>query len=151
MTSGYPHQQDFHIAGDGCRLAIRLHHYERPSLTSGEDADWVSGGVEMDAGKEGEFTAKRSVSVFIPDLVVFLKQLDALLESLTGEARLDSLEGEFGCVVKLDHGRGKLSAYVREHVGANLSVNEAKTDQSYVQGTVTELRNALAVFPPRSR
>ena len=102
----------------------------------------------MIAGTEGRFSAKRGVSAFAPDLVAFLVQLDALLKTLTGEARLDHLEEEFGCVVTLNAGRGNLSAYVREHVGAELSVKEAKIDQSSLQQTVTELRSAIAAFPP---
>lgn len=149
MTSPHPDQQEFEIAADGCRLTVRLNHYERPGITSGEDADWVTGEVEMTAGTEGSFRAKRSVSVFTPDLVAFLRELEVLLETLTGSAKLDHSEGEFGCLITLDAGRGNLSAYVRENVGANLSVTEAKTDQSYVQETMAELRSAITSFPPR--
>lgn len=149
MTEPHPHHREFEVAGEGCRLVVRLYHYEMPGITSGEDADWVTGAVEMAAGREGTFRAKRSVSVFAPDLVAFLRQLEGLLETLTGEARLDHLEAEFGCLITLDAGRGNLSAYVREHVGAELSVEEATTDQSYLQGTVTGLRSAIAAFPPR--
>jgi hypothetical protein len=149
MTAPYADQHEFEIAGDNCRLTVRLHHQEMPGVTSGEDAGWVTGEVEMTAGTEGSFRAKRRVSIFVPDLVAFLLELEKLLETLTGEAKLDHLEGEFGCQITLDAGRGNLSAYVRERVGANLSVTDAKTEQSYVQATVTQLRSAIAAFPPR--
>lgn len=142
-----PHE--FMIAGDNCRLAVRLLRYEMPTITSGEDADWVTAEVEMTAGAEGTFTAKRGVSVFAPDLTAFLDQAEELLKTLSGEAALENLEDEFGCRIVLQAGRGDLSAFVREHVGGALSVSEAKTDQSYLQETVSQLRRAVAAFPTR--
>ena len=97
------------VAGNGCHLTLRLYHYEHPTITIGEDADWVTAKVEIVAGTEGAFTAKRDVSVFTPDLAAFLHQVEGLLGTLSGEATLDHLEGEFGCHIKLEAGRGNLT------------------------------------------
>ena len=151
MTEPRPGPHEFTIAGENCNLIVRLLWYEMPTITSGEDADWVSGEVEMTAGTEGVFRAKRGVSVFAPDLMAFLRESEELLKTMTGEAALEHLEGEFGCRITLRAGRGNLSAFVREHVGATLAVKEAKTDQSYLQETVPQLRGAVAAFPPRGK
>lgn len=64
---------------------------------------------------------------------------------------MENLEDEFGCRITLHAGRGSLSTFVREHVGPTLAVKEVKTDQSYLQETVSQLRHAVAELPPRGK
>ncbi len=86
MTEPKPGPHEFTIAGENCSLVVRLLWYEMPNITSGEDADWVTGEVEMTAGTEGVFRATRGVSVFAPDLTAFLHQSEELLKTMLGEA-----------------------------------------------------------------
>jgi hypothetical protein len=41
------------------RLLLRVAGYERPSLKSGTDANWLVGEAEMTANVGGEFRARR--------------------------------------------------------------------------------------------
>ena len=54
------------VAGDGVRLLLRVVGYERPSLESGADANWLMAYAEISAEAAGSFRARRGVSVASP-------------------------------------------------------------------------------------
>ena len=76
---------EVHIAGEGCRLTLRLMHWESPELTSGPDANWVVGEVELVTGSTGRFSARHPVSIRTDEMARFRAELASLLETLTGE------------------------------------------------------------------
>ena len=45
------------VAGHGCRLVLRVSAYEWPDEVSGSDANWLTGEVELQAGRTGAFHA----------------------------------------------------------------------------------------------
>src|SRR6266702_308554 len=45
------------VAGHGCRLVLRVSAYEWPDEVSGSDANWLTGEVELQAGRTGVFHA----------------------------------------------------------------------------------------------
>src|SRR5579884_204877 len=121
------------LEADGFKLVVRASRYERPDAEEYWDANWVSGEVEMQTSRGGRFSARTTVSLFTSDLVSFVAQLRRLDEALVGEATLAHFEDEFGATIRLDSGRGTLSAFVRAHVEAELRVEEVPIDQSYIR------------------
>jgi hypothetical protein len=134
------------VAGDGCKLILRVSGYERPQLDSGADAIWLQGEVELvTAG--GAFRARQDVSLRTEELVAFRDQLAGLVETLNGEAVLEHMEEKLGCTIKLKSGVGELEAFVREHVGADMRVTEVRIDQSYLQRSLREMNALVTSFP----
>jgi hypothetical protein len=140
---------EVHIAGEGCRLTLRLTRWESSELTSGQDANWVVGDVELVAGTTGRFSARHPVSIRTDEVARFRDELASLLETLTGEATLEHLEDQFGAKVTLKAGAGELEAFVAENVGAQFRVKDVRTDQSYMAETLRELNAAVAAFGVR--
>jgi hypothetical protein len=140
---------EVHIAGDGCRLTLRLLGWENPELVTGSDANWVRGEIELVANSTGRFTASHSVSVLTGELERFRDELRTLLEDLDGEAAFEHLEAQFGVKATLKAGTGELELFVTEHVGAELRVTDVRTDQSYLGRTLRELDAAVAEFGVR--
>jgi hypothetical protein len=97
------------VRGHGCTFTLRADQYENPEVNAGEDANWLSGRVDLTAGVSSRFTARRDVSPYAPDLKAFGDQLRLLDQQLSGQATLTNLEGEFGLTIRLDHGRGTIS------------------------------------------
>src|SRR5947209_19738374 len=54
---------DVVVAGDGVRLTLHVAGYERPRLSSGADANWLSAEAELTATGAGSFRARRGVSL----------------------------------------------------------------------------------------
>ena len=136
------------IAGDGFRLLLRVAGYERPSLESGDDANWLAGEAELTADVGGSFRARRGVSLRTEELVAFRRPLRRLVKDLDGEATLSHMEDELGCTIRLHRGTGELNAFVREHVpGVELRVEGVRTDQSYLKETAMQLDALVSDFP----
>jgi hypothetical protein len=129
---------------------LRVVGYERPSLESGADANWLTGDAEITAEAASSFRARRIVALRTEELVAFRDALRRLVEELDGEATLTHMEDEVGCTIRLHRGTGELDAFVREqeHVrGVELRVERARTDQSYLQETARQLEALVAAFP----
>jgi hypothetical protein len=136
------------VAGEGVRLVLRVAGFERPSLESGADANWLVADVVMTAESAGSFRAGRGVHLRTEELVAFRNALRRLVEELDGVATLTHMEDEVGCTIRLQRGSGELDAFVREHLpGVELCVQRARTDQSYLQHTLRQLEDLVAAFP----
>ena len=136
------------VAGDGFRLLLRVAGYERPSLESGADANWLAGEAELTADVGGSFRARRGVSLRTEELAAFRRAVRRLVEDLDGEATLNHMEAEVGCTIRLHRGTGELDAFIREHVpGVELRVEAVATDQSYLEETLRQLDALVSEFP----
>jgi hypothetical protein len=100
------------IAGEGFRLLLRVHGYERSSLTSGSDANWLTAEAELTASTS--YRARETVSLRTDELAAFRDQLARLVDTLEGEATLHHLEDQVGCTVSLRAGSGEVTAFVRQ-------------------------------------
>lgn len=118
-------------------------------MTSGADANWVVGEVELQAGSAGHFTGRQAVSMRTDEMERFRDELRALMDSLTGEASLSHLERRFGAKVTLRAGRGEIEVFVAEEAGARLEVANEPTDQSYLAQTLRQLDQAVEAFGVR--
>jgi hypothetical protein len=137
------------VRGDGCRFTLRVDAYESPSLTTGSDANWLRGAVELAVGTTGRFVASRPLSPYAPDLAAFRNELRTLDRDLTGKATLTHIEDEFELTIALTNGKGTLAGHVREHIGAILRFDQIGTDQSYVREALEHFDALLAAFPVR--
>jgi hypothetical protein len=139
------------VGGDGCQLVLRVSAYELPEAQDFDDANWLTGEVDLVAGTTGSFRATHGVALRADELERFHDDLLSVVESLNGVATLGHLEGQVGCTIALENGGGKLTAFVKEHIGSELNVHECKTDQSYLAQTILELEAVLKEFPVRGR
>jgi hypothetical protein len=137
------------VRGHGCRLTVRVDSYENAKFTTGSDANWLVGTVELHVGTTASFTARKKVSPFAPELNAFRDQLRTLDRDLTGQATLTNLEGEFEVTITLNNGKGKLAGYVREHIGATLRFDQIETDQTYVREALEQFDALVTAFPVR--
>lgn len=142
---------DVTIAGDNCRLVLSVYGYEfgDESKVDYDDANWLLGHVELAAGRTGRFSARHEVSFRTTELARFRDDLRGITERLAGEATLDHMEDQVGCVVRIESGKGDMTVFVREHIGAALRVDEIQTDQSYIAQSLRELDTVLEAFPVR--
>jgi hypothetical protein len=141
----------FAVRGDGLDMTIAVEGYQFPQLTSGSDANWLAGTVELRAGTTGVFTARQRLWLFAPDLERFRDKLRTLDRELSGEATLKHLEGQLDVTIELSNGSGTVKGGVNEHVGAELNFAQIPTDQTYVRRTLQELEAVLSTFPARPR
>lgn len=139
------------IAGEGCRLVVRLHRWAYPDESTGSDANWIDGEVELEAGTTGRFTAQHAVCVRTDELQAFRDALDVLLKTMNGEATLTHIEDQFGAKLSLKGGRGELEIFVAEHIGARVQVTQVETDEAQVRRTLKQLDRAVAEFAVRGR
>jgi hypothetical protein len=136
------------ISGEGVRFLLRVHGYERPPLTSGSDANWLTAEAELTASPS--YRARETVSLRTDDLAAFRDELAQLVDQLEGEATLHHIEDQVGCTVSLRAGSGEVAAFVRQHVGAELRVSGMRTDQSYLQHSLRDFDAMVRDFPVRA-
>jgi hypothetical protein len=137
------------VRADGFDLTLHVERYERSQETNGSDANWLVGAVALTAGTTGAFTAKHQVSLFTSDLERFRDELRILDRDLSGEAALHHIEGQFELRIKLASGKGALSGFVREHIGATLNFDQIATDQTYVRDALEQFAALMSAFPVR--
>jgi hypothetical protein len=133
----------------GFHLTLHVERYERAEDTTGSDANWLVGTVELKVGTTGAFTAKHQVSLFTPDLERFRDELRVLDRDLSGKATLHHVEGQLELVIELANGSSALRGFVREQVGATVSFDQIATDQTYVREALEQFNALMTAFPVR--
>jgi hypothetical protein len=104
------------VSGEGFVMVLRVSGYERPSLTSGADANWLRG--EAERTLPGSFSGRSDVSLRTEELEAFRDDLAGAVEALEGEATLRHMEDEVGCHITLERGSGEFEAFIRKRVPA---------------------------------
>lgn len=146
---GPPMTVDAAVRGHGFHLTLHVERYERPEETTGSDANWLLGAVALSVGTTGAFTAKHPVSLFTPDLEHFRDELQVLDRELSGTAGLQHIDGQLELHITLASGKGTLTGFVREHIGATLRFDQIATDQTYVREALEQFDTLMSVFPVR--
>jgi hypothetical protein len=137
------------VRGQGCRLLLSVEGYEFPDADDFDDANWLIGSVELEAGTTGSFRAFHRVTFRADELAQFRDELRPIADTLNGEATLRHMERQFGCAIALKDGKGDMTAFVGEHVGSVLRVERCPTDQSYLGAAIRDLDSLLSEFPIR--
>jgi hypothetical protein len=137
------------LRAERCRLVLRIDRYAYPAVTSGSDANWLAGQVELIAGETGSYRARHRVAVRTGELAHFRDELRRLDRDSTGEAHFEHLEEQVGITLRLSAGKGTLSVVVREHVGPELRFHEAGIDEGAIRDALAGLEAVVAAFPAR--
>jgi hypothetical protein len=137
------------LRAERCRLVLRIDRYAYPAVTSGSDANWLAGQVELTAGETGSYRAKHRVALRTDELAHFRDELRRLERDATGEAHFEHLEEQVGITLRLSAGKRTLSVVVREHVGPELRFHEAELDEAAIRDALAELEAVVAAFPAR--
>jgi len=110
------------LRGEGCRLVLRIDRYAYPAVTTGSDANWLAGEVELTAGTTGAYRAAHRVALRTDELMHLRDQLRRLERASTGEAHFEHLEEQVGITVRLSAGKRTLSVVVRDSGDAQLVI-----------------------------
>jgi hypothetical protein len=137
------------ICGERCRLVLRIDRYAYPAVTTGSDANWLAGEVELTAGETGSFRATHRVALRTDELAEFRDQLRRLERESSGEAYFEHLEEQVGITVRLSAGKSSLSVVVRERVGLELRFQDAVIGESAIRDALAGLDAVLAAYPVR--
>jgi hypothetical protein len=137
------------LRGDGCSLVLRVDRYAYPAATTGSDANWLAGEVELTAGQTGTYRGKHRVALRTDELAELRDQLRRLDRSSTGEAHFEHLEEQVGITLRLSAGKGTLSVVVREHLGPELRFQDAAIGEAAISEALSELEAVVAAFPVR--
>ncbi|MDX6628008.1 MAG: hypothetical protein QOH00_254 [Gaiellales bacterium] len=137
------------LRAEGCRLVLRIDRYAYPTVTSGSDANWLAGEVELIAGQTGAYRATHRVALRTDELAEFRDSLRLLDRSSTGDAHFEHLEEQVGITVRVSAGKRTLSVVVREHVGPELRFQDAEIGESAIRDALAELEAVVAAYPVR--
>jgi hypothetical protein len=137
------------LRAEGCRLVLRIDRYAYPAVTSGSDANWLAGEVELTAGQTGDYRAAHRVALRTDELADFRDQLRQLERSSTGEAHFEHLEEQVGITLRLSARKRTLSIVVRENVGPELRFQDAEIDEAAIREALAGLEAVVAAFPAR--
>jgi hypothetical protein len=138
------------INGDGLRLMLRVGDYERAATGEVWDDNWLRGSVELDIAQPPTaiFRAKCDVAWQTTELHAFHESLRAVLEDLSGTAKLTTIEDQVELTIELKSGKGTLTGRIEAHAIAAVEF-EAPTDQSFLADTLAALRTVVAKYPYR--
>jgi hypothetical protein len=137
------------LRGENFEAGFGAIQYAYPAVTTGDDAQWVRGWIDVRLTGAWRLVARAEVTFWAPDLESFSREISSLFESLSGEAVLRHLEGEFELRVGLDRGRGSISGFVRDPLGPRLEFRDIETDQTYLFSAVAGISRIVDSFPPR--
>ena len=129
----------------GSQVIVDILGLENKKYINSSDAKWLRGIVSF---RSGPCSFRSSVSLLKDDIVVFHRELDAMLDTLEGSAHLSTIEDTVfidatpnrrGAVVV----SGKLRADEQSKVEVTFAFD---SDQSFLESTRLQLREAVKQF-----
>jgi hypothetical protein len=134
------------IRGEGLNLVLVLERFERPN----DPDEWIRArvSVELSRTQEATFAAQVGLALTLPDLQRFREALRTLLEDLTGDANLMTVEDQVEIQIALECGSGTIGGRIEDHAFGVLEFSGVPTDQSYLKSSALALDSALATFKP---
>lgn len=136
-----------HFGGEQSEfLSLTVHGRSRPDTSDYWDGNWLWCSAEVSAGA---FRGTVDCMLRNEDFARFLPRLERLLESLDGEALLDTLEGWLDLRLTGD-GRGHMDLrgqLVDAPMDGNSLEFRLSLDQTYLPPLIAQLRAVLAQFP----
>jgi len=131
------------------RIEITISGYERQPTGDYHDDNWLTVEVSLAVGG---FRGRYSASFLTEELVSFRDQIAALYKSLSGEAKLITMENQLFLALT-GNGRGGVSlkgeAWDQPGVGNRLEFR-LELDQTYLASTLAELDAVIERFPVRA-
>ena len=131
------------------RLEIIVFGYERAASGDYHDDNWLSVEVSVNCGA---FRGKFRAAFLTGELESFHAQLTSLYQTLKGNARFETLEGQLELEAIGDGlGHFKISGQARDQAGiGNKLIFEIGIDQTQLQTSVQSLATAMSAFPVRT-
>jgi hypothetical protein len=141
---------EINVRGEGFHLLLGVTGYERERVGESYDDNWLRGTATLEIAHPptATFKAKCDVAWQTTDLLRFQETLRTLLDDLTGVATLSTVEDQVELTIRLTAGKGRVAGRVEAHAIAALEF-EATSDQSFLTGTLAELRQVNAKYPLR--
>jgi hypothetical protein len=129
---------------------VRVGDSERAATGEVWDDNWLRGSLELDIAQPptATFRAKCDVAWQTTELQAFHESLRAVLEDLSGTAKLTTIEGQIELTSELRSRKGTLTGRVEAHAIAALEF-EAPTDQTFLADTLAALQTVVAKYPYR--
>jgi hypothetical protein len=129
------------------RVEIEVLGYELESAASSFD-DWLSTRLSVSAGG---FRGEVGASILAGDLARLAGPLRRLYETLSGEAKFETIEGQLSLSFVGDgHGHVELNGEMRDQPGSvNRLTFTLALDQSQIAASLRELEDAASAFPVR--
>jgi hypothetical protein len=131
------------------RVAVEVMSYERAATGNYHDDNWLNVMVTVSLGSfEGAFPA----TFLTEEFVAFRDALRILCDTLQGEAKFETLEGQL--FLKLSgNGRGQifLKGHALDRAGdGNRLEFEVELDQTHLSGALRDLETTIERFPVRA-
>lgn len=130
------------------RLSISVLDYERTVCGEIFDDNWLTSKLEISVGS---FSGDFGLSLTTQDFISFLQQLDSLYQTLKGQAKFETMEGQIEFVL-LANGRGEIevSGHVMDLPGIGNRLEFHFTiDQTYLLSALRDLHEITTKFPIR--
>jgi hypothetical protein len=131
-------------------LRIWVHGRQYPDATDGWDGNWLR--VTAHCGADGASVAVSGAILDTVSFATFGQQLATLHQSLTGEARLESVEPNLSARIVARGGAGQLT--LRVDMTSN-PLDQGhwfayEIDQSYLPGAIAACEAVIQRYPVRS-
>jgi hypothetical protein len=130
------------------RIEIDVIRYERSPTGEYWDDNWLVVEVRVNAGG---FRGKISATFITTEFVEFLSDLRPLFETLKGEAKFETMEGQLSLqLVGNGNGGIELCGEILDQSGIGNRLNFIlRFDQSQLKTAVRELEQVVSQFPVR--
>lgn len=101
------------------------------------------------AGRTGSFEGRQSVALLAQEHADFALSSRACSRTSAVRPSWRTWRARSAARFNSTTGRASSRVFLREEVGAQLTVGEARTDQSYLQETLRQLDVVVGLFPVR--
>ncbi|HST09383.1 MAG TPA: hypothetical protein VLL05_03335 [Terriglobales bacterium] len=139
------------LRGDGGKVQIEVHSYERPESTDGSDSNWLvcKCGVTV-----REFSCDVNLSLVTEGFICFHRELAESVRSLKGTAVFATAEDGLKLEITFNSaGHADVFGIIQSQLSALPTRTKLdfsfETDQSFLSSTVDELRAVIQQFPVR--
>ncbi len=140
---------DVDLVGKAWTFSLRLTGWQYPAISTGSDANWVAGEVELVRVSRGAFSARHPVHARTEELAEFRKQLAALLGESVESATLAHLESVFGATITLVDGVGRADVFIRDRRGAQLAITDATIEVAQLTAASAQMDRVAEAFSVR--
>ncbi len=137
------------VEGEASKLVIGVESYERATANDQSDANWLRCNV---AGTFGAFSCSGSYSFTTTDMAQFLYSLEAALEGKAAKAYFSTMEEGLSMEIEINtRGQATVTGFVKStRIPKVKLMFSFRSDQSYLQHTLADLREINQQFPERT-
>jgi hypothetical protein len=130
------------------QISISVLSYERPPSEDFYDNNWVTSQISVSTGA---FAGQFNAALTTQDFVVFMPQLESLFNTLKGEAKFQTIEGQIEFTLS-GNGRGgiEVTGFAIDRLGdGNQLQFRYEIDQTFLPPALRQLHEIISEFPTR--